>query len=256
MGGCFQQGIAQYIFERYQLNKYRERIHVGGASTGAPTVGYLLASIHNIKTPKEWFYSDYCQVFEKASERRFGCLFWTSTEIERLGIDYIRQCEMFDENFLDKIRTYLGYHVSTLSGRSIFVDNFKTGQDFGTALKATTSLPFIGVFPLVYHNKHFCFDGDVLPRDINPKQIPTIIFGTSSCSSELSVQIDYKKWYNNTLYTMWIPGDVTEAHLMFERGYDSAKAHRNQLDDVFLPVLYGKSYVGNIQQFLWKLTVS
>lgn len=52
LGGCFQQGISQFIFERYELNHYKDRIHVAGASTGAPTVGYLLASIHDISTPE------------------------------------------------------------------------------------------------------------------------------------------------------------------------------------------------------------
>src|SRR5437868_769582 len=161
--GSIQAGIAHFIFTHYNLQNYKDKIHVGGVSVGACTSLMLLASLHGIKTPKLWFEEFYLKILNLDSKTKlgyispkldeyFGCAFSISDKIKNSAAEYWTVCH---ENIQDyKNILCQQFHCTTtelscLNIKNVVHNSFEESKDLEFAIKATTLLPCLDILPFI-----------------------------------------------------------------------------------------------------------
>lgn len=266
LNGALYMGIAQYIFERYNLKNHSDKIHIGGVSVGAAVSTYLLAPIHNIQSsPKDWFESDYLTIARRPQNnfiyktlyyvnkdiaKYCAPLFYSSNYIYDGAIEYYKKCHQANPEYykiLEKhFHTYTTvFDFSKLKLEKYKHDDFVNINHFAFSIYGTTLLPVISKFPFGFRDNYYQWHNDgcfstTLPHNDELEDIPTIYFNrliTINPQHHIT-HINVNDWIPFSFKHLMIVADENDYREMFQLGYEKAKENSKILDNFFEKYLF------------------
>jgi len=231
-GGCvsYYLGVLHGMFCLFGTGYFRD-VHWEGASSGAITCCYALATVHGVFDMRHWYYNHLRNGYLFAHNSCIGfwfrfcdniirdeCTIYYKILNKHFGIDGTR----------DLLEKYYKCYTTTLFLQILPMESYKNIVEFTDSVIATSYIPFCTgyVFSWCHYLKTYIFDGcfGFYLRKImihpNSRTLYLTTFGKKKLRTP--TELAFSDWGTLRFYDVYITGNMERADRLFWEGFSDA----------------------------------